>query len=264
MDTGMPVWAVCKQLGLPHDSSLQHVLYGRGEYGPGSMIRRETAELVLSYWPTLADYPDPSRIDPTGTRRRVEALMVLGWSRARMAREIGMGETAFKKAVRKERVTARLARQVAGLYDAWWDKNPVEHGVSVNAAARVRAEASRAGFYGPLAWDDDTIDDPTAVPIMDADEPIVTEGGNLAARWLMGEAVVLDRAARNEVLVHLFEWTNDTVEEIAEKIGMTPEAAEQTWHRLKRQARSEGQRMWRRVYVPRERTLKQNEMEEAA
>ncbi|MEU8469527.1 hypothetical protein AB0F30_16660 [Streptomyces sp. NPDC029006] len=260
----MPIWAVCMQLGLPHESSLQHVLYGRGEYGPGEVVRRETAALVLAYWPTLADYPDTARIDPTGTRRRVEALSVLGWSRAWMARQIGMGEVAFKKAVRKERVTARLARQVAGLYDAWWNHDPAEHGVSANAAARVRADAFRSGYHGPLAWDDDTIDDPQAMPVTDSEEPITTEGGNLAARWLMGESVILDREARNEVLAHLFEWSNDTVEEIAARLGMSPEAADQAWFRMRRKARSEGRRLWRRVYVPRERTLKCNEMEKAA
>lgn len=264
MASGMPIWAVCEQLGLPHESSLQHVLYGRGQYGPGEQVRRETAELVLSYWPSLADFPDTARIDPTGTRRRVEALAVLGWSRAQIARQIGMGETAFKKACHKERVTARLARQVAAVYDAWWNQDPAAYGISTNAAARVRADAARSGFHGPLAWDDDTIDAPTALPATDATEPVVTEGENLAARWLLGESVVLTLKARKEVLAHLFEWTNDTTEEIAEKLGMSPAAAEQTWHRQKKKARLEGRRMWRRVYVPRERTVTENEMEEAA
>lgn len=264
MDAGMPIWAVCKHLGLPHESSLQHVLYGRGDYGPGQMIRRETAELVLPYWPSLQDFPDTARIDPTGTRRRVQALAVLGWSRAQMARKIGMAEDAFKRACHKERVTARLARQVAALYDAWWNQMPEDHGVSRNAAARVRADAARSGFHGPLAWDDDTIDDPMAVPVTDAVEPIATDGGNLANRWLMGESVVLTSEARKEALAHLFEWTNDTVEEIAVRLGMTPEAAEQQWHRTQKKARMEGRRLWRRVYVPRERTLNQNKMEEAA
>ncbi len=39
----------------------------------------------------------------------------------------------------------------------------------------------------------------------------------------------------------------------------------QTWTRIKKQARDEGRREpWRRVYIPRERDLKQNEMGEAA
>lgn len=263
-EAGMPIWALCQRLGLPHESSLQYVLYGRGEYGPGQTVRRETAELVLSYWPSLQDFPDTARIDPTGTRRRVQALAVRGWSRVAMAREIGMSGAAFKKACHKERVTARLARQVAALYDAWWDVDPIAYGIPARSVERVRADAVRSGFHGPLEWDDDTIDDPQAVPQVDAVEPVVTEGGNVAARWLMGESVVLGRDDRREVLQYLYEWTNDTAEEIAARLDMSPAAAERAWHRIKQEAALEGRRVWRRAYVPRERTLKQNEMEEAA
>ncbi|MFF7335383.1 hypothetical protein [Streptomyces sp. NPDC008150] len=261
---GMPLRSVCEQLGFAHGSSLQHVMYGRGKYGPGQQVRRETAEAVLSYWPSLADFPDAARIDPTGTRRRVQALAVRGWSRHVMAAEIGMGETSFKKALHKERVTARLARTVADLYDRWWNLDPLEFGVSRNSVGRVRADAARSGFHGPLAWDDDTIDDPNAVPQTDAVPPLQTDGDNAVARWLLGESVILGREDRREALQYLFEWTTSTTAEIAARLEMTPENADRQWHRIKAQAKADGRRLWRRVYVPRERTLQQNEMGEAA
>jgi hypothetical protein len=80
----------------------------------------------------------------------------------------------------------------------------------------------------------------------------------------MGEAVILGRDDRREVLQHLYEWTNDTTADIAARLDMTPEAAERQWHRLQEKAKADGRRLWRRVYVPRERNLKQNEMGEAA
>ena len=264
MATGMPIWAVCERLGLPHESSLQHVLYGRGDYGPGEQVRRETAELVLAYWPALADFPNAARIDATGTRRRLEALAVRGWSRAQVAAKIGMGTVAFRKAVNKDRVTARLARQVSEVYDAWWDQDPLEHGLSRNGVARVRSEAARSGYVGPLAWDDDTIDDPTAVPQTDALAPAASDGENLAARWLMGESVILSRAERNEVLQHLFEWTTDTTAQIAARLEMSPEAAERQWHRLQQKAAADGRRLWRRAWAYRDKDLTKNEMGEAA
>jgi AraC-like DNA-binding protein len=262
--SGMPISAVCERLGLPHTSSLQHLLYGRGEYGPGQQVRRETAQLVLSYWPCLADFPDHARIDSTGTRRRVQALMVRGWPRHLMATEIGMSATYFKKALHKDRVTAHMAREVAALYDTWWDQDPMEHGLAQRVVNRVRADAARDGLCGPLAWDEDTIDDPKALPVTDAMEPVATEGGNVAARWLMGESVILGRDDRREVLAHLYEWTNDTTAEIAARLEMTPAAAERQWERMKERAAADGRRLWRRVYVPRERDLKQDELEEAA
>jgi hypothetical protein len=265
MAEGMPIAAVCERLGFPHTSSLQHLLYGRGSYGPGQQVRRETAELVLSYWPSLGDYPDGARIDPTGTGRRVQALAVRGWPRHWMATRIGMSATFFKKALHHDRVTARMARAVVALYDEYWNQDPLDHGLLSRSVDRVKADAGRAGWHGPLAWDDDTIDDPQAMPATDADVPVATEGGNVADRWLMGESVILTREARREVLQYLLEWTGDTPEEIAVRLEMSLDAMWQTWSRLKKQARQEGRpEPWRRVYVPRERDLKQNEMGAAA
>jgi DNA-binding CsgD family transcriptional regulator len=261
---GMPYMAISRRLGLAQESSLQHLMWGRGEYGPGQQVRRETAEVVLAYWPSLDDFPDAARIDATGTRRRVQALAVRGWPRRLMAERVGMVEKNFGKAIARERVTARVARRVAAMYDELWNQDPLEHGVPLWSVARVQGDAARSGFHSALAWDDDTIDDPKAVPITDALEPVVTEGGNVAQRWLLGESVILGRDDRREVLQHLFEWTNDTTAEIAAKLDMTPDAAERAWERIKEKAQADGRRVWRRVYVPRERTLNQNEMEEVA
>jgi hypothetical protein len=262
--TGMPYYAISKKIGLPHGSSLQALLWGKGEHGPSKTVSRETAELVMAYWPSLHDLPPTTLVDATGTRRRVEALAVRGWSRNWLARQIGMHEDAFRKAAGRTQVTAGLARRVAAAYDEWWDQDPLDHGFALNPVSIVRAGALRAGWHGPLAWDDDTIDNPSATPMTDAVRPACTEGGNVADRWLMGEAVILDQDARRQVLIHLFEWTNDTCEEIAAKLDMSPEAADRQWHRMKKRAAAEGRRLWRRVYVPRERDLNQDEMEEAA
>jgi hypothetical protein len=262
---GMAIGAVALRIGLPHESSLQHVMWGRGDDGPGNQVRRETAELVLSFWPSLDDFPDSARIDVTGSRRRVQALAVLGWPRTAMAEQLGMDVAHFNRAIRRTRIRAGLARSVKELYDAWWNQDPLEHGVPAQSVARVRSDSARAGLYGPLAWDDDTIDDPAARPQTDAVRPTVTEGGNLAARWLLGESVVLGPEDRKQVVQHLFEWTELTKEQIAERVEMTPNAAEQIWNRLKRKARTEGRPVpWRRVYKLRGRDLKQDEMEEVA
>ena len=262
--TGMPYRAIAKKIGLPHDSSLQALLWGKGEHGPSKTVSRETAQLVMAYWPTMDDLPPTTLVDATGTRRRVQALAVRGWSRNWLARQIGMHEDAFRKALGRKQVTAGLARRVAATYDEWWNQDPLDHGCALNPVSIVRSGAQRAGWHGPLAWDDDTIDNPSAVPMTDAVPLAATEGGNVAARWLMGESVVLDREARREVLAHLFEWTNDTTAEIAARLDMSPEAAERQWGRMKARAAAEDRRLWRRVYVPRERTLDQDEMEEAA
>ena len=263
---GMPYMAISERLGLAQNSSLQHLMWGRGEYGPGQQVRRETAELVLAYWPTLGDFPDGSRIDATGTRRRIQALAVRGWPRHWMADQVGLREDHFRRVAGRGRVTARLARQVAELYDAWWDQDPLEHGVPLRSVARVRADAVRLGLCGPLAWDDDTIDDPQAFPQTDAIAPTFTDGDNVVDRFLMGESVILDAEGRREAIRHFMEWTGMTPEEIGVRLEMSGDTVSRSWERIKARARKSGGPVpWRRVYVPmRDKDMSRDEMGSAA
>ncbi|BCK73946.1 hypothetical protein Srufu_078990 (plasmid) [Streptomyces libani subsp. rufus] len=261
---GMPVGALSVRLGLL-SGALEHVLWG--EAGVlGQKVRRETAEAVMGYWPALEDFPDASRIDPTGTRRRVQALMTRGWSMRALAAQEGVLEDSFSRALRASRVTACFARMVAALYDRLWDKTPEEFGVSAASAHRMRLVAQRRVLHGPLAWDDDTIDDPAAVPALDAPEPPPTSAKeNAAARWLMGESVVLDDQGQREVIAYLMEWTTESPEEIAARLESTPDAVSRRWERIKERARKAGQPVpWRRKLELASRNLTKREMEKAA
>ncbi|MEU7338648.1 hypothetical protein [Streptomyces sp. NPDC007074] len=261
---GMPIRALEKRFGMSAHH-LDHLLWGSEGSGPSEKVRTETADLLLSYWPALDDFPDASRIDSTGTRRRIEALHVRGFNLIAMSRACNVPSRYFQKVANAEKVTARIARAVRDVYGLWWNADPLDHGVKQWVADRTRRSAERHGWYGPLAWDDDTIDDPRAVPQTDALAPIATEGPDVAARWLMGESVILGAQDRKEVLAYLFEWTQQTPEEIAEQIGMTPGSASMAWERIKRQARKEGRPVpWRRVYALRDRDLTKNEMEQTA
>jgi len=263
-DIGMPTNAVERNLGL-NERSFDHLMWGSSGTTPGRLIRSETAELVLSYWPVLDDFPEKARIDATGTHRRVRALMAVGYGLPVLADRLGMERKSLQRVLAMDRVRAGLARSVRDMYDDWWRVAPEDNGVRDWIADRARRYAARAGYVGPLAWDDDTIDDPQAVPQTDVDAPVVTAGGSLAARWLMGESVILDRTARNEVIAHLYEWTNSTTEEIATRLEMKPETVERVWSRIKQKARETGGPVpWRRAYVPRERVMARAEVREAA
>lgn len=204
-------------------------------------------------------------VPAAGTHRRLQALLWQGWPMGELEQRLGVHAGWITRTFREGKaVRMAVESRVKRLYDGLWNVRPEQDGVDPGLVVVTQDLAFRAGFAGPLAWDDDTIDDPRALPQTDAAEPVATEGGNVAARWLMGESVILTDEARKEVLAHLYEWTNQTAAEIADRLGMKPAAAEQCWSRMKKQARLEGRRLWRRVYVPRERSLKQNEMEEVA
>ncbi|MFJ5785390.1 hypothetical protein [Streptomyces hydrogenans] len=65
---------------------------------------------------------------------------------------------------RAERLLATTAHAVAVAYNAVWNEDPQRHGVSQQAACRFRNYAWTNGWAPPAAWDDDTLDDPDAIP----------------------------------------------------------------------------------------------------
>lgn len=96
-------------------------------------------------------------VDSTGTRRRVQALAWMGWPCREVAARAGTTQSTLATLILPHRHPSfALARRVADVY-AELSATP---GPSKVAAAKARA----AGFAPPLAWDDDTIDDPAAQP----------------------------------------------------------------------------------------------------
>jgi len=103
----------------------------------------------------------------TGTRRRLQALMVNGWPAAGLAARIGLDATSLSRIAdgAQDEVTGATADAVAHLYDRLWDWFPPPDTPGARAeAAATRALARRRHWAPALAWDDDRIDDPTATP----------------------------------------------------------------------------------------------------
>lgn len=96
-------------------------------------------------------------VDSTGTRRRVQALAWMGWPCAEIARRAGTTRSTLATLILPTRqISYALARRVAAVYDDL----SMTPGPSRGAAAKARQH----GFAPPLAWDDDTIDNPKRRP----------------------------------------------------------------------------------------------------
>lgn len=105
-------------------------------------------------------------VPAAGTVRRLQALAVAGWPLGRLARESGLTPYRITQLVTTSPETATVAeaRAVAAVYARYSGASPGLCGVSHIHARAARDRATAAGWAPPAAWDDDTIDDPAAIP----------------------------------------------------------------------------------------------------
>jgi len=121
-------------------------------------VQRKTANALLTVdLARVIARPLPSGLVPkAGACRRIRALMTLGWTHAAMRDHCGI-ITHLVLSQSGEWICRRKHDAIADMYDALW---------RTLGPSRASAErAAKAGYPGPLAWDDDTIDDPAATPI---------------------------------------------------------------------------------------------------
>lgn len=158
---GVPWRQVATAAGVSQ-ATVNRLLFAKPATG---RIRTEAAEQIMAVTASLETISGHVPIDATGTRRRLQALAANGWSGAKIAAYLGIDRTGATRMFTAERVAARKALAVAELYDRLWDQAPPERDRFDRAAStQARAVAVARGWPPPLAWDDDTIDDPDARP----------------------------------------------------------------------------------------------------
>lgn len=101
-----------------------------------------------------------------GTRRRLQALSVAGYTIVWMAKTLGrpFDPSAVHRIQHERRaakaIDTRLADQVKAMYDQYAHR-PAD---GITRAVYARNTGARNNWAGPGCWDDDTIDDPDAIP----------------------------------------------------------------------------------------------------
>ncbi len=170
--SGMTVDRIAELGGVSASSVCQFLRGTRSRSGvwePVTHVHAETAEIYRAIPVEEAPPKGGALMDPTGTRRRLQGLFYEGFSIRTLAREHG-GTTYQRLHVEMTNsrdgkfVRACTVREIKALADRLSGKDPRDFGGRPEDITRTRNAARRHDYAPLICWDDDTIDDPDAIP----------------------------------------------------------------------------------------------------
>lgn len=145
-------------------SVIQSLIRGKSRDGrrepPSAQISKRTHEKIMAVpLPTPAELKlmmaPGARVDATGTRRRIRALIAFGYTQSALAARIGWQVGNFSHQLVHHKgatVTAATAVKVQEMF--------TELELTPGQADRSRQLAKKHGWVVPMAWDEDEIDVP--------------------------------------------------------------------------------------------------------
>ncbi|MFB7707966.1 hypothetical protein [Streptomyces sp. NPDC056105] len=123
-----------------------------------------TAEKILAV--TAAD-ATPLYVDPTGTHRRLQALVAAGWPLIHIDRRLGYKRERMRKILAEKVVLGSTEKLVAATYEELRSLKPERHGVPKLYVQQAKQRAAARRWAPPSYWDQypDGIDDPDFEPM---------------------------------------------------------------------------------------------------
>jgi hypothetical protein len=172
--------------------------------------------------------PPPRRYVPSlGTHRRLQALAALGWSFAQQAERVGMPQSQLLRTLSNPTLEPVNADRIRALYDDLSMRVP-EPTVWV---ARIQERSRLHRYFPPLAWDDERLDDPEALPcLLPPVEPVDRDLELLVQHLVAGHPVEPTVDAIREVIRRMPDAKN---REIAKAIGRSPQWISDIRQRMK-------------------------------
>jgi hypothetical protein len=136
----------------------------------------------------------PLYVDPTGTHRRIQALVAAGWPMISIDRRLGYKRERMRKILAEKVVLGTTEQLIKATYDELANRKPERHGIPKHHARTARQRATANRWPPPKYWADrmDVIDDPHFEPMYGR-----TRGELLAAdaRELIAYGVPVEVAA---------------------------------------------------------------------
>jgi len=139
-------------------SVIQALVNGRRIYGhqPSKTISAVNAQRLLA---VQTEPASGAKVSITGTTRRLQALVAIGYTQSDLAVRIGITSANSTRLFHgRGCVLASTALRIESIYD--------QLAMIPGPSGRARAHARKYGWAPPLAWDDDDINDPTTAPAL--------------------------------------------------------------------------------------------------
>lgn len=115
---------------------------------------RDAQRRYIKRWRRDKETGTARKVDATGTHRRIQALMANGWSLDQIMERAGYRKSGNWIKYDATTLHVNTAAKIAAVYDELWDKP--------GPSKWTRTWARNQGYLPPMAWDDETIDDPAA------------------------------------------------------------------------------------------------------
>ncbi|MCX4450634.1 hypothetical protein [Streptomyces sp. NBC_01789] len=178
---GISIYRVASLTGMDYKGVRIYTQHGYKNSEPRR--RRITPEVAARILAIKAEDVGPSKVDATGSRRRVQALAAIGWPGETVAVRAGLHPRHISTLLQQPTILASTAQGIADAYDDLRYRSARRNRVSKRVATRTRNRAAAKRWPPPKYWDESgAIDDPHFTP-----EYKLTQAEILAeeARWLM-------------------------------------------------------------------------------
>jgi len=196
-----------------------------GNRPPIRRIRRDLARRLLTIEPIPAHRAAHCQVDATSTRRRLQALVAIGWSPDTLADRLGRTPADLRRTLAcPTTVTERTARHIRDIYDQLWDTQPPRATPAQRQAAELaRAHAASHGWPPSLAWDDiDTDLRPHVGPATPSSQANPDHLDEIALeRAVAGDGILLGdlSPAEQTEVVHRLTQRGKSIRDIADQLA---------------------------------------------
>lgn len=133
--------------------------------GTKTTVRVTTADKLMACEYRGIDTAHGAWMDPTGTRRRIEALYTIGFSCPAMAEVMGQANPRVVwNYLHNTYMTAMVVMRVKVMYEKLRYADPADFNVAPQVSTRNKNMAAKRNWAPPHCWDDDSIDNPDVGP----------------------------------------------------------------------------------------------------